>query len=83
MRRAGNPWSAGSGSSFIRTAISASRGRSGSVTQDVGKPAVQPSTERGTIWVADGLDAGHLEHVGEADARPLRVADEVRRRPRC
>ena len=52
MSRAGNPWATGSGSSFIFTAISASRGCSGAVTHSVGKPAAQPSTERGTIWVA-------------------------------
>ena len=54
MSRAGNPCSAGSGWSFILTAIIASRGWAGSVSQAVGKPAVQPSTERGTICVAPG-----------------------------
>ena len=77
IRRAGKPCAAGSGSSFIFTAIIASRARSGAVTQAVGKPAVQPSTERGTIWVAPALDARHVEHVGQADAGPLGVADEV------
>ncbi len=41
----------GSGWSFIRTAIIGSR--SGSMTQAVGIPAVQPSTERPTSCVAD------------------------------
>ncbi len=52
MSRAGKPCSAGSGASFILTAIMASRGWVGSVIHEVGNPAVQPSTERGTIWVA-------------------------------
>ena len=32
----------------------------------VGKPAVKPSTERPTIWVAPGCTPGHVEHVGRA-----------------
>ena len=52
MSRAGNPCAAGSGSPFIRTAIIASRWCS--VTQAVGKPAVNPSTEKPTSWVAPG-----------------------------
>ena len=51
--------------------------RAGSITHAVGMPAVQPSTERPTSWVAAGLDAGHREDVAELHAGPLRVADEV------
>ncbi len=51
MSRAGKPCSGGSGSSFICTAIIGSR--AGSITQAVGMPAVQPSTDRPTSCVAD------------------------------
>ena len=75
MSRAGKPWICGSSSSFIFSAIIGSR--AGSMTQSVGMPAVQPSTDRPTSCVAAGLDAGHVEDVAEPHAGPLRVADEV------
>ena len=45
--------------------------------QLIGMPAVQPSTDRPTSWVAPSPDAGHVEDVAEPDARPAGVADEV------
>ena len=52
MRRAGKPWSAGSGSRFMPTAIIGSR--PGAIAHEVGNPTVKPSTERPTICVAPG-----------------------------
>ena len=51
--------------------------RSGSMAQEVGKPAVKPSTERPTICSPSGLHAGHVEHLAQVDTGPEGVADEV------
>ncbi len=51
--------------------------RAGSIAHSVGNPTVKPSTERPTIWLAVGLDAGQGEHLAEVDAPPQGVADEI------
>ena len=39
-------------------------------------PAVNPSTDRPTSWLADDETPGDLEHLAQPDAGPLRVPDE-------
>ena len=77
MSRAGKPCAGGSGSSFIFTAIIGSR--SGSMTQAVGIPAVQPSTDRPTSCVA--LDETPASSSTSRSRTPVHLALPTSRPP--
>ena len=74
MVRTGKPWSIGSGRPFIAMARIASRS---SVSAASGVPHVQPSSEVCSTASAPVLDAGQAEQVGDPDAAPPGVADQV------
>ena len=74
MVRTGKPWSIGSGWPFMATASIALRS---SVSAARGVPQVQPSSEVWSTASAPSWTPASAQQVGDADAAPPGVADQV------